>query len=52
MTHSNKSISLLRQHMDDAMKPTFKPSPVELNQRLLYPSNVFDLLDTDHEYYL
>lgn len=34
------------------MKPTFKPSPVELNQRLLFPSNVFDLLDADHECYL
>ncbi len=35
-----------------AMKPAFKPSPVELNQRLMFPSNVFDLLDTDHECYL
>ena len=29
---------------DDAMKPPFKPSPVELDQRLLFPSNIFDLL--------
>lgn len=34
------------------MKPTFKPSPVELNQRLMFPSNVFDLLKDDHECYL
>jgi len=34
------------------MKPAFKPSPVELNQRLMFPSNIFDLLDTDHECYL
>ena len=38
--------------MDHAMKPPFKPSPVELNQRLLFPSNVFDLLNADHECYL
>jgi len=34
------------------MKPAFKPSPVELDQRLLFPSNVFDLLGKDHECYL
>jgi transposase len=34
------------------MKPTFKPSPVELNQRLMFPTNIFDLLDADHECYL
>ena len=34
------------------MKPPFKPSPVELNQRLMFPSNVFDLLKDDHECYL
>lgn len=34
------------------MKPPFKPSPVELDQRLLFPSNVFDLLSQDHECYL
>ncbi len=34
------------------MKPPFKSSPVELNQRLMFPSNVFDLLDADHECYL
>ena len=31
------------------MKPPFKSSPVERNQRLLFPSNVFDLLQDDHE---
>ncbi len=34
------------------MKPTFKPSPVELNQRLMFPTNIFGLLDADHECYL
>ena len=34
------------------MNPSFKPSPVELNQRLMFPSNVFDLLSDDHECYL
>ena len=34
------------------MKPPFKPSPVELNQRLMFPTNVFDLLSEDHECYL
>jgi transposase len=34
------------------MKPAFKPSPVELNQRLMFPSNIFDLLNADHECYL
>jgi len=34
------------------MKPPFKPSPVELDQRLLFPPNVFDLLSKDHECYL
>lgn len=34
------------------MKPSFKPSPVEFNQRLLFPSNVFDLLNADNECYL
>ncbi len=34
------------------MKPPFKPSPVELNQRLMFPSSVFDLLKDDHECYL
>ena len=34
------------------MKPTFKPSPVELNQRLMFPTNIFDLLSNDHECYL
>ena len=34
------------------MKPAFEPSPVELDQRLMFPSNVFDLLGKDHECYL
>jgi len=34
------------------MKSVFKPSPIELNQRLLFPTNVFDLLAEDHECYL
>jgi len=34
------------------MNPPFKPSPVELNQRLLFPPNIFDLLNKDHECYL
>jgi transposase len=38
--------------MDNAMRPPFKPSPIELDQRLLFPSNVFDLLNADHECYL
>jgi transposase len=35
-----------------AMKSIFKRSPVELNQRLMFPANVFDLLDASHECYL
>ncbi len=31
------------------MKPAFKPNPIELDQRLLSASNVFDLLSKDHE---
>lgn len=34
------------------MKPPFKPSPVELDQRLMFPSNIFDLLGKEHECYL
>lgn len=34
------------------MKPPFKPNPVELDQSLLFPSNIFDLLSKDHECYL
>ncbi len=34
------------------MKPPFKSSPIELDQRLMFPSNVFDLLNDDHEFYL
>ena len=30
----------------------FKKSPIEFNQRLLFPSNIFDLLPGEHECYL
>ncbi|NNF96940.1 MAG: IS1182 family transposase [Halobacteria archaeon] len=30
----------------------FKSSPIEFNQHLLFPSNIFDLLPEDHECYL
>lgn len=31
------------------MKPIFKSPPIENNQRLLFPSNIYDLLPDDHE---
>lgn len=34
------------------MSVPFKKSPVEFNQRQLFPSNIFDLLPDDHECYL
>lgn len=34
------------------MSPPFKASPIEFNQRLLFPTNIFDLLADDHECYL
>jgi transposase len=34
------------------MSIPFKSSPVEYNQSLLFPSNIFDLLSNDHECYL
>jgi hypothetical protein len=34
------------------MSVPFKTSPVEFNQHLLFPSNIFDLLAEDHECYL
>lgn len=34
------------------MSIPFKQSPVEFNQRLLFPSNIFDLLPKSHECYL
>jgi hypothetical protein len=34
------------------MTPPFKRNPVELDQRLLFPSSIFDLLSKDHECYL
>jgi transposase len=37
---------------DLLMSVPFKKSPVEFNQRLLLPSNIFDLLPNNHECYL
>jgi len=34
------------------MSVSFKTSPIEFNQRLLFPSNIFDLLAEGHECYL
>ena len=34
------------------MSIPFKSSPVEFNQHLLFPTNIFDLLPKDHECYL
>ena len=34
------------------MTPSFKPHPVEFNQHLLFPTNIFDLLPEKHESYL
>lgn len=34
------------------MSVPFKTSPVEFNQHLLFPSNIFELLPKDHECYL
>jgi transposase len=34
------------------MSVPFKSSPVEFNQHLLFPTNIFDLLPKDHECYL
>ena len=34
------------------MSPPFKSHPVEFNQHLLFPTNIFDLLASDHECYL
>jgi transposase len=34
------------------MKIPFKTHPIEFNQHLLFPSNIFDLLADDHECYL
>ncbi len=34
------------------MKPSFKDHPSEFNQRLLFPTNIFDLLSDDHECYV
>lgn len=34
------------------MSIPFKKSPIEFNQRVLFPSNIFDILSEDHECYL
>lgn len=34
------------------MKPLFKKHPPEFNQHLLFPSNIFDLLDDNHDCYI
>ena len=34
------------------MSVPFKSSPIEFNQHLLFPSNIFDLLPKGHECYL
>src|SRR5450755_1871844 len=34
------------------MSVPFKSSPVEFNQHLLFPTNIFDLLPKDHECFL
>jgi hypothetical protein len=34
------------------MSVPFKSSPVEFNQHLLFPPNIFDLLPKDHECFL
>ena len=39
-------------NLKDAMPIPFKSSPIEFDQHLLFPSNVFDLLPKDHECYL
>lgn len=46
------TIFTIKQHLIYAMKPAFKDSPSEFNQHQLFPSNVFNLLDDDHECYL
>jgi len=35
-----------------AMSVSFKSSPVEFNQHLLFPANIFDLLPKGHECFL
>ena len=34
------------------IKIPFKKSPIEFNQRMLFPSNIFDILSDDHESYV
>jgi hypothetical protein len=34
------------------MSVPFKSSPVEFNQHLLFPTNIFDLLPKNHECFL
>ncbi len=42
----------MENNLNDNIQASFKSSPVEYNQSLLFPSNVFDLLPEDHECYL
>ena len=39
----------LKKREDINMPIPFKSDPIEFNQRLLFPSNVFDLLPKEHE---
>ncbi len=45
-------INLLKNHLSSAISISFKSSPLEFNQHVLFPSNIFDLFPEDHEYYL
>lgn len=42
----------MSQKPEISMTIPFKSSPVEFNQHLLFPSNIFELLAEDHECYL
>ena len=45
--------ALLRdKFLDQSMSIPFKSSPVEFNQHLLFPTNIFDLLPKGHECFL
>ena len=35
-----------------SMAVPFKKDPIEFNQRVLFPTNIFDLLADDHECYI
>ena len=34
------------------MMPVFKEKPTEFDQRLMFPSNIFDLLPSEHDCYV